>query len=130
MEKGNNMNQAGKEKLASHSIAGKAATTTTVLAEKFSYNHNYLMKKISNLACSTEFKEQNFHKWFYVDRENDCLRDEYLVTLSGLTALGMGYRKHREYSKELEELVNAFAHQQTRLNMFRAIRRVKEQIDL
>lgn len=113
------MKQMQEVKLVTNIIYGKAATTTRILAEKLGYTHEYLMKRISNLACSPQFKKLNFSKRTYLVWEDNYYGYEYAITLNGILALGIGYRRFKEYSKEIEELIISFAHHQTKLNLRR-----------
>ncbi|CAM3797078.1 Rha family transcriptional regulator [Pontibacter korlensis] len=123
-----NVNSMESTELVTGRIENKAATTSLIIAKAFGYDHSYLKRKIRNLNCNAEFKQQNFGEVPGIDKENDQLVRKYLITLDGFIKLGMSSHKRKIYSERLNELFTAFRYKQLCIDIDDKLEVAKKQI--
>ena len=76
------------------------------VAEKFGKTHRDVLRAISNLECSEEFRERNFALSYYTSQQNKQIKC-YEITRDGFAFLGMGFTGAK-CSEWKEAYINAF----------------------
>lgn len=81
-------------------------TNSLIVAKVFNKEHSKVLRDITNLKCSKEFREANFGLSSYVSEQNKEF-PMYVMTKDGFTFLVMGYtgQKAAEFK---ESYINAF----------------------
>jgi Rha family phage regulatory protein len=85
---------------------GQPVTTSILIAEKFKKSHAKVLRDISKLACSPEFRQANFGLSNYIMRGKEY--PMYYVTLDGFTKLVFNY--HAKGAIEMSEAFIASYH--------------------
>lgn len=91
---------------------GNVFTTSLIIAEAFDKGHKDVLKAISNLECSPEFRERNFAPTFRdVPGPNGAVRQEpaFNITRDGFAFLAMGFtgKKAAAWKEKFLEAFNA-----------------------
>lgn len=92
-------------------------TTSLLVAEKFSKSHKFVLRKIDELKCSSEFIGANFTPIFYLDsygRE----QKSYLLTEEGFMFIAMRFTG-KEAVEWQEKFVGSFQSMRKELNRIR-----------
>lgn len=84
----------------------QAMTNSLLVAEKFGRNHKDVLRDISNLTCSEDFRGRNFALSSYISQQNKEL-PMYVMTKDGFTFLVMGYTGEKAGLFK-ESFLNAF----------------------
>ena len=85
---------------------GKPTANSKAIAEFFNKNHRDVLRDISNLDCSEEFRERNFARSTYKSLQNKTLPC-YEMTKDGFCFLAMGFTG-KEAAKWKEAYISAF----------------------
>jgi Rha family phage regulatory protein len=85
---------------------GKPTASSKAIADFFSKNHRDVLRDISNLDCSDEFRERNFARSSYKSLQNKTLPC-YEMTKDGFCFLAMGFTG-KEAAKWKEAFIKAF----------------------
>lgn len=85
---------------------GKPTASSKAIADFFGKNHRDVLRDISNLDCSDEFRERNFALSSYRSVQNKKLPC-YEMTKDGFCFLAMGFTG-KEAAKWKEAFINAF----------------------
>ena len=84
----------------------QAMTNSLLIAEKFGKNHKDVLRDISNLTCSEDFRGRNFALSSYISQQNKEL-PMYVMTKDGFAFLVMGYTGEKAGLFK-ESFLNAF----------------------
>ena len=68
----------------------KAMTTSLIIAEAFEKQHKDVLRSISNVECSDEFRRRNFAPSSYMNSQNKMM-PLFNITRDGFTFLAMGF---------------------------------------
>lgn len=71
-------------------VSGKAMVSSKEIADRFGKVHRDVMRAVKNLACSEEFRSENFAHSSYKSLQNKEL-DCYTMTRDGFCFLVMGF---------------------------------------
>lgn len=85
---------------------GVAVVTSKEVADTFGKIHRDVMRSITNLECSQEFRVRNFAQSSYVSNQNKVL-DCFTMTRDGFAFLCMGFTG-QEAAKWKEAYISAF----------------------
>jgi Rha family phage regulatory protein len=85
---------------------GKPTANSKAIADFFKKNHRDVLRDISNLDCSDEFRERNFARSSYKSLQNKSLPC-YEMTKDGFCFLAMGFTG-KEAAKWKEAYILAF----------------------
>lgn len=85
---------------------GKAVVNSKEIAEKFGKTHRHVLRDIKDIACSDEFRQQNFIQSTYVSAQNKTLPCVN-ITRDGFCFLAMGFTG-KEAAKWKEAYIKAF----------------------
>lgn len=94
------------KELVFKSEKGNPVTTSLLVAEKFGKNHKEVLRDISNLSCSDDFRQRNFALSSYRSVQNKKL-PMYFISRNGFVFLVMGYTGP-EAGKLKEDYIDAF----------------------
>ena len=91
---------------------GKMFTTSLIVAQAFEKEHKDVLKAISNLECSDDFRERNFAPSSYTaETGNGAVREYplYQITRDGFAFLAMGFtgKKAAAWKEKFLEAFNA-----------------------
>jgi Rha family phage regulatory protein len=78
------------EELVFKSAKGNPVTTSLLVAEILEKNHKELLRDISNLLCSDDFRQRNFALSSYRTIQNKNL-PMHIMTRNGFPFLVLGY---------------------------------------
>ncbi len=95
-------------------IDGHATTTSLQVAEDFGKRHDDVLKAISRLECSEEFRLRNFAETPYIHPQNGNTYKMYNLTRDGFTFLAMGFTGSKAAAWK-EKYIRAFNLMETRL---------------
>lgn len=85
---------------------GQPMTTSLDVAERFGKRHTEVLRAMSNLECSDEFRQRNFASASYMDAQ-DKPRPMYHITKNGFAFLAMGFTG-KEAARWKEAYITAF----------------------
>jgi Rha family phage regulatory protein len=85
---------------------GKPTANSKAIADFFNKNHRDVLRDISNLECSDDFRERNFARSSYKSLQNKSLPC-YEMTKDGFCFLAMGFTG-KEAAKWKEAFILAF----------------------
>jgi len=94
------------EKLVLRNNEGESITTSLIVAEVFGKNHNHVLRDISELACSEQFRLSNFGQSNYINKQGREM-PMYEITKNGFSFLVMGYNGERA-GEFKEKFINEF----------------------
>jgi Rha family phage regulatory protein len=78
------------EELVFKSAKSNPVTTSLLVAKIFEKNHKEVLRDISNLSCSDDFRQRNFALSSYRTIQNKNL-PMYIMTRNGFSFLVLGY---------------------------------------
>src|SRR6266702_3420616 len=88
------------------SKAGRAVTTSRLIADRFGKKHQHVLDGIRKVVCSESFSRSNFRRSDYVDYRGKT-QPMYEVTRDGFSFLAMGYTGKKAAAFK-EQFIDAF----------------------
>ena len=89
---------------------GKVCTSSRMIAQKFNKRHSDVIRSITSLECSDDFRERNFALSQYISElptGGTKELPEYMITRDGFSFLVMGFTG-KKAAQFKEEFINAF----------------------